>query len=376
MRTWIVLPLWIGRWVVVISGSTPNVNSVEVVLWQLWKAPFAMKKFRTRQFDRSMLRTQRHPAEGNRIAPIPYLHPVRLPSFIITSLLFLVAGAQAPLAELPMTMRGKLLFIDVYLNDDPTPLHVLFDSGAGVTVVDSKVARERGLVLSGALSIGTSGKRVQADRSPGNTIRLGERYMLDSVELYLMDLAHLSAHYKTPIDAILGTDLLSRAVVCTDLDAMRMRIHDPRTYVHAGSAAALTATELDSGTYGFPMQVVPDGRKDTIEVLVKIDTGADNHLTFYNHAVAAHGLMREGKRYRSVRGFGAEPTMTHNRRGRLVAATVGGHTWRKVPVVYQVDPVNALSKHACDGLIGQQLLNDFTITYDLPAGKVYLEPRK
>ncbi|HNU58019.1 MAG TPA: hypothetical protein PKN30_15625, partial [Flavobacteriales bacterium] len=70
---------------------------------------------------------------------------MRLPSFIITSLLFLVAGAQAPLAELPMTMRGKLLFIDVYLNDDPTPLHVLFDSGAGVTVVDSKVARERGL---------------------------------------------------------------------------------------------------------------------------------------------------------------------------------------------------------------------------------------
>lgn len=305
-----------------------------------------------------------------------YLQPVRLPLCILASFLFLTAWAQTPLAELPMTMRGKLLFIDVYLNDDPTPMHVLFDSGAGVTVVDSKVARERGLFLSGALSIGTSGKRVQADRSPGNTIRLGERYMLDSVELYLMDLAHLSAHYKTPIDAILGTDLLSRAVVCTDLDAMRMRIHDPRTYVHAGSAAALTATELDSGTYGFPMQVVPDGRKDTIEVLVKIDTGADNHLTFYNHAVVAHGLMREGKRYRGVRGFGAEPTMTHNRRDRLVAATVGGHTWRKVPVVYQVDPVNALSKHACDGLIGQHLLNDFTITYDLSAGKVYLEPRK
>ncbi|HPF90960.1 MAG TPA: retropepsin-like aspartic protease [Flavobacteriales bacterium] len=301
---------------------------------------------------------------------------MRLHFFIIASLLFLGASAQAPLAELPMTMRGRLLFVDVYLNEDTTPLHVLFDTGAGVTVVDAQLARARGLVLADPLTIGTSGKPVLAARSPGNSLRLGEGYTLDSVELYLMDLAHLSAHYKTPVDAIIGTDLLSRVVVCTDLDAMRLRIHDPETYVHAGSTTGLSVTELDSGTYGFPMQVVPAGREDVIEVLMKLDTGADNDLTFYNHAVEAHGLMRAGKRYRGTKGFGAEPTVTHNRKGRLASASVGGRTWRKLPVVFQVDPVSAASRHASDGLIGQGLLNHFVITYHFPAGLVYLEPRR
>ena len=58
------------------------------------------------------------------------------------------------------------------------------------------------------------------------------------------------------------------------------------------------------------------------------------------------------------------------------AASVAGRSWRKLPVVYQVDPVNSDSKRTCDGLIGQHLLNDFIITYDLPAGVVYLEPWK
>ena len=275
-----------------------------------------------------------------------------------------------------MIKRGELLFIDLRLNDDPRPLHVLFDSGAGVTVVDSQVARERGLTLSGSLSIGTSGKSVQAERSLGNTIRLGEHFTLDGVELYLMDLAHLSAHYKAPVDAIIGTDLLSRAVVCTDVEAGRMRIQAREDYSYTGSGVALQVSELNSGTYGLEMKVVPDGRRDTLEVLMKIDTGADNYLTFYNHAVVAHGLMREGKRYKGTTGFGAEPTITHNRKGKLVAASVAGRSWRKLPVVYQVDPVNSDSKRTCDGLIGQHLLNDFIITYDLPAGVVYLEPWK
>lgn len=305
----------------------------------------------------------------------PYLHPVRLPSFLISGFIFLAVNGQKALVELPMTMRSKLLFIEVYLNDSPAPLHVLFDSGAGVTVVDDRVARERGLVLTDSLAIGTSGRPVQAPRSPNNSLRLGEHFVLDSVELFLMDLGHLSAHYKIPIDAILGVDLLSRAVVCTDLDAMRMRVHDPKTYVHSGSTAGITATELDSGTYGFLMQVVPDGRKDPVEVMVKLDTGADNYLTFYNHALVAHGLMRPGKRYRGASGFGAEPTITHNRHGKLSSASVQGRTWRRVPVVYQVDPVNAASRQTCDGLIGQGLLNEFVITYNFPAGLVYLEPR-
>ncbi|MBK8228509.1 MAG: clan AA aspartic protease [Flavobacteriales bacterium] len=301
---------------------------------------------------------------------------MRLPSFIIAAFICFAASAQKSLVELPMTMRSRLLFIEVYLNDDPAPMHVLFDSGAGVTVVDDRVARERGLVLTDSLAIGTSGRPVKAARSPNNSLRLGERFVLDSVELFLMDLGHLSAHYNVPIDAILGVDLLSRAVVCTDLDALRMRVHDPKTYVHSGSSAAITATELDSGTYGFLMQVLPGGRKDTVEVMVKLDTGADNHLTFYNHAVVAHGLMRPGKRYRGASGFGAEPTITHNRHGKLARARVQGRSWRKVPVVYQVDPVNAASRQACDGLIGQGLLNEFNITYHLPAGLVYLEPRR
>jgi hypothetical protein len=50
-----------------------------------------------------------------------------------------------------------------------------------------------------------------------------------------------------------------------------------------------------------------------------------------------------------------------------------GKVWKRVPVVLEVDPLNRESERKADGLIGQSLLLDFIITYDLSRKTAYFE---
>jgi predicted aspartyl protease len=268
------------------------------------------------------------------------------------------------------------MFIELGLNDHTEPLFFMFDTGAGITVMDTEVSKKVNLKITEEANIGTAGKTIRSGISLSNHIHLGHQLTLDSVEIAILDLSNLSMYFKTKIDGIIGTDILFNFVTETNNDAGELRLYPFNTWKPGKSATANDIIGLEAGHFGIPVEVVTKRNAKTVSMVVKIDTGADNALTFHNAAVTQYQLPESvAKRIKSKQGFGVDSTLTNNLSSKLYSATFNGKQWRRVPVVFEVDPTNRISERQADGLIGQALLLDFNTIYDLQQGLVYFENR-
>jgi hypothetical protein len=148
-------------------------------------------------------------------------------------LLFLVsisAFAQNLRDKIPIQIVDNLIFIQLYINNKKAPLNFMFDSGAGITVIDQKVSKELKLAISGTTKIGTAGKTLETKTALSNELKLSDNFTIKNLSLYLMDLTHISEFLKMNVDGIIGVDLLDQAVVELNIDALEMRCFDTANY--------------------------------------------------------------------------------------------------------------------------------------------------
>jgi hypothetical protein len=138
----------------------------------------------------------------------------------------------------------------------------------------------------------------------------------------------------------------------------------------------LELTTLESNLFGILIKTIPKNKTENITLNLQIDTGADNYLTFHNKIVKEHQLINSKKRQKTIKGFGADSTIATNVRSKVSEIDFGDKKWKNIPVTLEVDPINKRENSLADGLIGQRLLLDFNITYNLTERLVYLEKRK
>jgi len=300
----------------------------------------------------------------------------KLPFVLLLFLANFSVHAQQLIDKVPIRLIDNLIFIELQVNDSPEPLNFLFDTGAGVTVIDTKIAEKFQLNISGKSEVGTSGKTLSTMESYPNRLTIGEKLSLDEITLVMMDLSHLSNYFKSVVDGIIGFDLLEKVITETNIDSYEMRFFSNTDYLHEGNSEPLKIIGLESNHLGLPMEIIPKGSKTSILITIKIDTAAANYLTFHNEFVTEHELLNPTKKYKTKQGFGADATISNNLSGKIVFATLAEKKWKNIPVVFEIDPLNRNSKRKADGLIGQKMLLDFNITYHLDEGIVYLEERK
>ncbi len=252
----------------------------------------------------------------------------------------------------------------------------MFDTGAGITVIDTETASKLNLSSSKEVKIGTAGKTLKSKISENNEIFIGKNFKLDSLELALIDLSHLSKYFKIKVDGIIGVDLLNKAVIETNIDSMEFLLFSQENYEYNGIAEPLELIGLESNHLGLPIEITPKGSEESISLIIKIDTAAANYLTFHNHTVIEYSLIDNKKKHKKMRGFGADSTITNNLGGKVSTAIFAGQKWKNIPVVFEVDELNSSSDRKANGLIGQSMLLDFNVTYDLISGNIYLENRK
>jgi hypothetical protein len=297
---------------------------------------------------------------------------------ILIALLFISSPSifgQQLIDKVPIKLIDNLIFMEVRLNNS-TPLNFMFDTGAGVTVINTATANQLQLPISKEIKIGTSGKTILSKISENNELLISEKFKIDSVTVALMDLSHISEYFKAEIDGIIGIDLLNETILETNMDSMEIRFFSISDYTYSGQAEPLKLIGLESNHLGLPIEIVPKGKKESIALIIKIDTAADNYLTFHNQTVTKYNLIDPKKRYKTKKGFGADATITRNLGGKISSATFGTKKWKNIPVVYEVDKLNTVSDRQADGLIGQAMLLAFNITYNMSNGTIFLEKRK
>lgn len=284
--------------------------------------------------------------------------------------------AQELVDKAPIRMVKNFIFVQVMLNDSKEPLNFMFDSGAGVTVVEKSWKEKLGLLVQNETLIGTAAGSLMTGTSNGNRLFLGNRTIVDSISLYLMDLNHLSKFLKIKVDGIIGFDLLRKWITETNLDDREMRFYADSAFQYWGTASPVGLVNLESDHFAVPIEIYLKGNSRPSVLTVKIDTGADNYLTIHSEAVKAYAMLDPERKYKKRRGFSVDSTQTTNLKGKIAEVNLGGKRWRNVPVVLEVDPLNSQSKRKADGLIGQELLLDFNIVYHLKKGNIYFEARK
>ncbi len=291
---------------------------------------------------------------------------------ILLLLVPFLCGAQVIVDSLNFQLKHNLIFIKVNINDTQEPLNFLWDTGAGISVIDNSVAQRLDLPKTDTIRIGTSGKTIAAGLTEQAVLKLGRTTILENVELAWMDLEHLSQYLNVPVDGVIGSELLQNFVVETDVSEMKFRLYPHDSYQYSGEGHRQPIIGLESGHIGLNAEVTFGKGQAPANLVLKIDTGAPNSITLHHESVQKNDLVSD-KNLKSVQGFGADSTITNNLRYKAKEVQIGSKKWKRVPLVLEVDPINTNQERLGDGLIGQGLLLDFNIIYDLKGGYVYLE---
>jgi hypothetical protein len=281
--------------------------------------------------------------------------------------------AQQPLDSVNYELTHDLIFIKLRINDHSKELNFLWDTGAGISVIDEGIAKELDLVASDSIKVGTSGKTLLSKLTTQASIKLGSGTTITGTELAWMDLSHLSKYLYTQVDGVIGSDLLHNFVVETNHRDKKLKFYDPTDFQYTGQGTVVDLMGLESGHIGIPAQVVFEKGGNAQELVLKVDTAAPNAITLHNQSAVKYDLLSNEKNLRKTEGFGADPTVTTNLRTKAHRVALMGKVWKRVPVVLEVDPLNRESERKADGLIGQSLLLDFIITYDLSRKTAYFE---
>lgn len=240
----------------------------------------------------------------------------------------------------------------------------LLDSGAGATVLDSKLAGDLGLMGEGdfsALGIGGSSSfgfaRVPDYSAAGATVR---NQTLAVMELDEPFYPSTGRH----IGLVLGYDFLSRFVTRIDYGARTVTLYDPGDWTYEGSGEVLEAERV------MGLLSIEAVLEDSIPARLLLDTGAGGGLHFSPSFLEAHpGLLENRPTLEaSVQGVGGEEPVIFFRAGPLRMGSFSVESGlcssgASAPVI-----------SSFDGIAGSGVLARFVLILDYTRSEVILEP--
>jgi predicted aspartyl protease len=272
-------------------------------------------------------------------------------------------------AVIPVDVYAQHVFVPVRVNGSETAWFFL-DSGAGGSVVTKAWAERIGLASEGAMrAVGAAG---------ATSLALAKNVVLTlpGVELPMPSVTVLDATAGMPElgrrwDGLLGYDVLSRLVVRVDYEHKEITIIDPAFFVPSDHAAALPLTFL--GNWPLVSAKITLPGREPIEIKCFIDTGAGGLMLSTPFANANHILDVVPKSVASsIYGAGGE---SQRFEARLAGLQLGPYLLRNPVAGFSPDTKEgALASPDIGAVVGGEILQRFTVTFDYPHHRILLEP--
>lgn len=245
-----------------------------------------------------------------------------------------------------------MIWLEVRVAGRSTPLDFLLDSGAGQSVIDLAAARRLGLKLGQREAVQGVEGRCTACRVDGFSATVASIQMPEA--LLGLDLRPVSAGCGKRIDGLLGADFFRSRIVQIDFSAQRIRFPS-RDELPLSGPEALPLTRRNDA---FCVRVGVDGNAPA---WMRVDTGCSGALEW-----VASGEKLARSRGASV-AISAE-THEHIRTDVLLGSE------RISAVKTGLHPRPMFSGEA--GLVGNGLLSQFRVTFDVPKVRLLLERTK
>lgn len=276
------------------------------------------------------------------------------------------SGRSAP--RIPFELDGNTIVVLARVNDS-APLKFIFDTGAGITIFNSRHAESLGLKAQK-----TKVKVNGVGGSVGGKLLREVSLSLPGVKVTNQLMTTLSfenfpCEYKN-LGGVLGYDFIKEFVVEIDYQAQTISLFDPKTYNYAGRGETIPL--LLKRTPFVPAKIALTGGKP-IEGLFEIDTGSDGTLSVAAPFVKKHGLLnavRQQMKNRE-RGMGGE---SENVEVRLASLQLGSFVLKSPIVSFSLATAGTLTNTDNDGPLGNEVLRRFKVTFDYSRRRMMLEP--
>lgn len=261
----------------------------------------------------------------------------------------LVTPQIAKEAQIAYQRDGKLPMVQVRVNGSG-PYWFIVDSGASRTVLDTRLADELGLAITGRGSTtGTGTGAVQLAYAGGVTIKLGA--VEYASEPYVIDLSGVPISKQ--VRGLVGSEIFKSHVVRIDPTKNRISIFaaDRPPVLSGGAALALS---VEGGKLFLPATLdVKPGR--VFSRKLRIDTGSESSV---NDPSAGEAIVTARTRLGGGLGESFDGVS-----GKFRAVRLGPYTISDV-----------WGPGGSPSAIGMDMLQRFVVTFDAPRGRIYLKP--
>ncbi|MEW5876285.1 MAG: aspartyl protease family protein [Candidatus Zixiibacteriota bacterium] len=241
----------------------------------------------------------------------------------------------------------------------------VLDTGAEMSVIDERFARELGLAIEGNIKGQGAGNQVDVSFTtlpelsvPGLTIDPQTAAVIDLQSLF-------NRWLGMEVVGILGYDFLSRVVTRVDYANERLSFHHPDSFEYHGDGVVLNAPVSQNKIMDLPVLV--DGRHGGVWSL---DLGAGGMSYHYQYA-EANGLLDSPGADALAHGAGGSfPT----RRTLSNTMELAGFTVKNVEITVPREKGAGSFGHTDKtGNIGNTLLRNFNLVIDYKRGQVIVE---
>ena len=241
----------------------------------------------------------------------------------------------------------------------------IFDTGAGITVLDTKTVETLGLTRQGTVPAMGAGGSTQSGLARIGEFSLGPITITDQLVLDL-NIGFLSPLMGETIAGIVGYPVLARSVVSVDMQTPAVSIHNPAAFtLSSGEWSTLHVYERHPCVEG-----VLEGHPG----IFRLDTGAGaNTVTVHVPFVQRHALLDGRETTDSM--FGGVGGMVKAKAGMVKSMTLGGHTHENFTAQFAIEPKGAMADPYLAGNLGGGLVSPFIVTFDYRNNRIAFVPR-
>jgi hypothetical protein len=241
------------------------------------------------------------------------------------------------------------------------PIRLILDSGAGGLLLDSNKLASWGLKPGGkATVIGSARNVAQTVQIPSLCFGAAR---LDNIPAFATQIPQ-----EMQADGLIGHDLISRLITKIDYANGQVTLL-PQAAFSPPTGGNITMLPLQF-EHNIPVTYAQvDGIRGTFE----IDTGASGSLILFKPFVEKHGLRnRYYPRVETITGKGIGGYLEGDL-ALVKELTLGGFTMTKVLTDLSRQTGGGFFSETHAGNIGADILSRFTVTFDYPHKKLYLQ---
>jgi predicted aspartyl protease len=277
-----------------------------------------------------------------------------------------VSGRSA--LGIPLEMDGNTIFLRVRVNDSP-PLKFIFDTGAGMTVINARLAASMKLKAHDKAKGTGIGGSLEGTFIKGISLGVpGVKVFNQPVAAFPFDAVPACA--AGDIDGIIGYEFIKEFVVEIDYAAKTLNLHDPQSYTYSSRGEIIPLTIERTPFVHATVALV--GRAP-VEGKFEIDTGSDGTLSINKPFVEKHKLLADAAQTSkgSNRGLGGESETISV---RLKSLQLGSFVLQNPVVDLSLATEGSLASETNDGPIGNEILRRFKVIIDYSRQRMMLEP--